>query len=82
MILLFTSQVGQLFQKHKPEVNITLSHQVVDSNGLFERENASILNASLKTWFNENMKAIGKALEAVELHAPFYVVQEDGTLMG
>ncbi|XP_072039143.1 uncharacterized protein [Amphiura filiformis] len=74
-------EVGELFTRYQPKINVTLSHQVVDHVGCYERENASILNASLKAWFNKFVKEIGKTLAAVNLHASFYLVQNDEKLI-
>ncbi|MBI3732342.1 MAG: hydantoinase/oxoprolinase family protein [Chloroflexi bacterium] len=63
-----------------PELSITLSHQI-GRIGLLERENAAILNASLSALSRQIVRALGQALAEVGIAAPFYLSQNDGTLM-
>lgn len=49
--------------------------------GLLQRENAAILNASLLALAERTVDAFGDALAACGLACPFYISQNDGTLM-
>jgi N-methylhydantoinase A/oxoprolinase/acetone carboxylase beta subunit len=49
---------------------------------LLERENAAILNESLKPLCKETIEGFQKALtQDVGLDCPFYLTQNDGTLI-
>jgi N-methylhydantoinase A/oxoprolinase/acetone carboxylase beta subunit len=50
--------------------------------GLLERENAAILNACLGDLAKNIVQSFRKALKEMEIEAPFYLSQNDGTLMG
>src|SRR5262249_48848725 len=63
-----------------PGASITLSSRV-GRHGLIERENAAIMNASLRPLAAKVVTAIGKALADLGINAPFFVSQNDGTLM-
>ena len=49
--------------------------------GILERENAAILNESLKQLATETIKAFGDALLKLKIKCPFYLTQNDGTLI-
>jgi N-methylhydantoinase A/oxoprolinase/acetone carboxylase beta subunit len=63
-----------------PNSRITLSSQI-GRLGLLERENAAILNACLGPLGQEVVAAFKKALADSGVAAPFYLTQNDGTLM-
>lgn len=63
-----------------PEGRITLSHQV-GRLGLLERENAAMLNASLKPFATRVVEAFLGALREFGITAPLFISQNDGTLM-
>ncbi len=63
-----------------PGVTITLSHQM-GKLGILERENACILNASLRPFADKVVDAFYGALKQHQLHCPMFVSQNDGTLM-
>ena len=62
------------------DVSISLSH-TIGRLGILERENATIMNASLAEMAKEVVQSFHEALETLEITAPFYVSQNDGTLM-
>jgi N-methylhydantoinase A/oxoprolinase/acetone carboxylase beta subunit len=64
-----------------PEVRCTLSHEL-GRIGLLERENATILNASLMELAAGLVGAFRTALASLGITAPVYFTQNDGTLMG
>ncbi|WP_298334469.1 hydantoinase/oxoprolinase family protein [uncultured Erythrobacter sp.] len=63
-----------------PEARITLSHQV-GRLGLLERENAAMLNASLKPFAVRVVEAFEGALQEFGITSPLFISQNDGTLM-
>ena len=63
-----------------PDVDITLSSEI-GRIGLLERENAAIMNACLQPLSRTTVQAFRDALAQAGLDAPFYLTQNDGTLM-
>lgn len=63
-----------------PETPISLSSEI-GSLGLLERENATILNASVTSVARRVTHAFREALEHLNIHAPLFLSQNDGTLM-
>ena len=63
-----------------PDVQITLSADI-GRLGLIERENAAIMNASLADLSVQVVGSFRDALKSLNLRAPFYISQNDGTLM-
>ena len=61
-------------------LTFTLSSDI-GSLGVLERENATILNACLATMAEQVMSSIAAALTAVGTDCPFFLSQNDGTLM-
>ena len=49
--------------------------------GLLERENAAILNEALKPLAQLTIQAFRTALDDLGLKCPFYLTQNDGTLI-
>jgi N-methylhydantoinase A/oxoprolinase/acetone carboxylase beta subunit len=71
---------AEILRGELPGASITLSSRV-GRHGLIERENAAIMNASLRPLAAKVAAAIGKALADLGVNAPFFVSQNDGTLM-
>jgi len=71
---------AEILRDALPGASITLSSRV-GRLGLLERENAAIMNASLRPLAAKVAAAIGKALADLGIDAPFFVSQNDGTLM-
>ena len=63
-----------------PDVQITLSADI-GRLGLIERENAAIMNASLADLSIHVVGSFREALQSLDLQVPFYISQNDGTLM-
>jgi N-methylhydantoinase A/oxoprolinase/acetone carboxylase beta subunit len=63
-----------------PDARITLSHRI-GRMGLLERENAALLNASLLPLADKVVDSFAAALNERTIHCPFYISQNDGTLM-
>ncbi|MEM7132337.1 MAG: hydantoinase/oxoprolinase family protein [Chloroflexota bacterium] len=73
-------EAAKILQETIPGVSVTLSHEI-GRIGLLERENAAILNACLRELADQIVEAFGAALKDLQIDAPFYLSQNDGTLM-
>lgn len=73
-------RVAELFAEVYPACRVVLSSEV-GRIGLLERENAAILNASLLNLSEKTVTAFGHALKKCGLDCPFFITQNDGTLM-
>lgn len=62
------------------DVHVTLSSDI-GRIGLLERENAAIMNACLRDLARTTVQAFRDALLGVGIDAPFFLTQNDGTLM-
>ncbi|KAJ7352476.1 Hydantoinase/oxoprolinase [Mycena albidolilacea] len=62
-----------------PEVNIVCSRDVAQV-GFIERENASILNASIGAFARRTIRRFENAMKRLGLACPLYLTQNDGTL--
>jgi len=67
-------------RKTLPDANFTLSSEI-GRLGILERESAAIMNASLHQLSVRTANAFGEALRSVDLDCPYYITQNDGTLM-
>lgn len=63
-----------------PDVALSLSHEI-GRIGLLERENATIINASLRELADGIVAGLAEAVRSVGINAPLYLSQNDGTLM-
>ena len=73
-------QVGAIIKSVCPDMSMTLSHEV-GLIGLLERENAAVLNESLKPLCHRTVKAFCGALNQLSLKCPLYLTQNDGTII-
>lgn len=73
-------RTAKLFTSHYPECRVVLASEV-GRIGLLERENAAILNASLLPLSEKTVTAFSIALKSCGLNCPFFITQNDGTLM-
>ncbi|WP_321341966.1 hydantoinase/oxoprolinase family protein [uncultured Cohaesibacter sp.] len=62
------------------DIPIVLSNDI-GRIGILERESAAIMNASLLELSAKTVKAFGNALQQAGITCPFYITQNDGTLM-
>ena len=69
-----------IVRNEMPDVSVTRSSEV-GSLGLLERENAALMNASLVELSSRVVKSIRRALRQLRIEAPFFLSQNDGTLM-
>lgn len=73
-------QVAEIIRSVHPGMSMTLSHEV-GLIGLLERENATVLNESLKPLCKRTVGAFCSALRNLGLKCPFYLTQNDGTII-
>ncbi|NKL54007.1 hydantoinase/oxoprolinase N-terminal domain-containing protein [Rhizobium leguminosarum] len=73
-------RVAEILGNEIPGLSISLSHEV-GRVGFLERENASVMNASLADLSRKVVSSFRNALKELAIHAPFYISQNDGTLM-
>jgi N-methylhydantoinase A/oxoprolinase/acetone carboxylase beta subunit len=69
-----------ILQRHCPGLPVVMSKDI-GRHGLLARESAAIINASLLSLADRTVAAFGKALAAAGIACPFYITQNDGTLM-
>lgn len=62
-----------------PSLSIVCSHSI-GGVGLLERENATILNASILNLARRTVRAFCKAMAKLQLSCPLFLTQNDGTL--
>ncbi|WP_071675912.1 hydantoinase/oxoprolinase N-terminal domain-containing protein [Nioella nitratireducens] len=73
-------EARDILQAAVPGLSVVLSSEI-GRIGLLERESAAIMNASLLSLADKTITAFGDALKGAGLTCPFYVTQNDGTLM-
>jgi N-methylhydantoinase A/oxoprolinase/acetone carboxylase beta subunit len=73
-------RAAEIIAQEAPEIAVTLSNRI-GKIGLLERENAAIMNASLAGMAMNVVAAFAAALASLGIDAPFFMSQNDGTLM-
>ena len=73
-------KIAAQIRRRIPDANISMSHEI-GRLGILERENAALLNASLSELAAKVVSSMEAALTERGLHCPFFVSQNDGTLM-
>ena len=76
----FEEQSAEIVREVIPGANITLSSEI-GRIGLLERENAAIMNSCLRQLAARTVDGFKAALNELQISAPFYISQNDGTLM-
>jgi len=76
----FEEQTAAIVKEVIRDAHITVSSQI-GRIGLLERENAAIMNACLRDLATRTVNGFKKALADMKITAPFYISQNDGTLM-
>ena len=76
----FEEEAAALVREVIPEATITLSSSI-GRIGLLERENAAIMNGCLRRLAWQTINGFRAALTDMHITAPFYISQNDGTLM-
>ena len=73
-------QAAAILRQEMPGVSVSLSSEV-GQYGLLTRENSTIINASLVELAQRVVGAFRQALQTLRLKVPFFISQNDGTLM-
>lgn len=72
--------VKQIVLREIPGADVVCSHEVANI-GFLERENASILNASILKYARKTVKRFRSAMKSLRLTCPLFLTQNDGTLL-
>nr|WP_210259369.1 hydantoinase/oxoprolinase family protein [Agrobacterium sp. a22-2] len=70
----------EILQQQCPGLPVVMSKDI-GRHGLLARESAAIMNASLLSLADRTVAAFGEALNVAGITCPFYITQNDGTLM-
>jgi N-methylhydantoinase A/oxoprolinase/acetone carboxylase beta subunit len=73
-------RAAEIVRTEAPGAQISLSN-VFGRIGLVERENATAMNASLLQLAKQVVGSFSRALDKLGINAPFFISQNDGTLM-
>lgn len=73
-------RAAEIIRHHNPKTFLALSSDLGDI-GLYQRENATLLNASLMPLADHTIGSFERAFIDLELACPFFISQNDGTLM-
>jgi N-methylhydantoinase A/oxoprolinase/acetone carboxylase beta subunit len=73
-------RAAQILANEVPGIRLSLSHEI-GRIGFLERENATIMNACLVDLAKAVVTSFRKALQELKITAPFFISQNDGTLM-
>ena len=76
----FEEDTAAIVREVIPDATITLSSSI-GRIGLLERENAAIMNGCLQQLAHQTINGFRSALQEMKITAPFYISQNDGTLM-
>ena len=76
----FEERAAEVVKRVMPDANLTLS-SAIGRIGLLERENAAIMNACLRDLALKTVQGFKQALSDLDITCPFYISQNDGTLM-
>ncbi len=73
-------QAADVLLEHLPDADITLSSDV-GGLGLIDRENAALINATLRQLSRTVVRSLTEAFLQLGISAPIYLSQNDGTLI-
>ena len=74
------TRAGEILAEEVPGVRLSLSHEI-GRIGLLKRENATVMNACLVDLAFAVVSSFRRALRELKIEAPFFISQNDGTLM-
>jgi DUF917 family protein/N-methylhydantoinase A/oxoprolinase/acetone carboxylase beta subunit len=72
--------VRNMVLQELPQADVVCSHNVANI-GFKERENASILNASILPFARRTIRAFKASMQELKLTCPLYLTQNDGTIV-
>lgn len=73
-------QAASILRQELPDANVVCSRTIANI-GLLERENASILNASILEFARETIQSFEAVLQKLNLSCSLYLTQNDGTIV-
>jgi len=73
-------RAAEILTEEVPGIRLSLSHEI-GRIGFMERENATIMNACLVDLAYAVVSSFRRALRELQIAAPFFISQNDGTLM-
>ena len=73
-------KVRDFLNQEVPDLSVSLSNEI-GRVGFLERENACIMNACLLDLAQNVVQSFSVALKKLQINAPFFISQNDGTLM-
>jgi N-methylhydantoinase A/oxoprolinase/acetone carboxylase beta subunit len=73
-------RAAAILAEEVPGIRLSLSNEI-GRIGFLERENASIMNACLVDLAHSVVASLRRALRDLKIEAPFFISQNDGTLM-
>jgi N-methylhydantoinase A/oxoprolinase/acetone carboxylase beta subunit len=73
-------RAAEILEEEVPDIFVSLSSEI-GRIGLIERENAAIMNACLRALAGRVAESFRSALSDLNIVAPFFISQNDGTLM-
>ncbi|KAI1484750.1 hydantoinase [Biscogniauxia mediterranea] len=73
-------RAAEIVRAEVPGVDVVCSRGVA-SLGYLERENASILNASILAFARKTIRSFQEPIKQLGLHCPVFVTQNDGTIL-
>lgn len=73
-------RAAEILREEVPGIALSLSHEI-GRVGFLERENAAIMNACLADLSRHVVASFRQALRDMAITAPFFISQNDGTLM-
>jgi N-methylhydantoinase A/oxoprolinase/acetone carboxylase beta subunit len=76
----FEHMTAEIVGEVSPDAQVTLSSEI-GRIGLLERENAAIMNACLHELAVKTVQGFKSALNEMQIEAPLFISQNDGTLM-
>ncbi|MDA5193833.1 hydantoinase/oxoprolinase family protein [Govanella unica] len=74
------NHAAEIVARENPGISISLSKDI-GRLGFLERENAAIMNAALSQLSLHVVQSLEQAIRRLNIEAPFYISQNDGTLM-
>ena len=73
-------RAADILAEEVPGIRLSLSHEI-GRIGFLERENATVMNACLVDLAFAVVSSFRRALQELKIEAPFFISQNDGTLM-
>ncbi|MFX0090017.1 MAG: hydantoinase/oxoprolinase family protein [Candidatus Hodarchaeota archaeon] len=74
-------RINELIQEEYPEVDVTLSHEILPEFREYERTTTTVLNAALRSLIGEYVDKLEKALYDLGLSCELLIMQSNGRIM-